>query len=279
MARVYEGSGAFALSGNGRMGTLRAEVIVVSRKDFDRVSALADRLAALIPAPRRSHQERAVYDAWEAALKPRARPMVRRAERLADARNWEFDAQREPVRLRAAFWSAATREIAYLHAELVGALTQHERVRIVWRPKTRFGVTRGSNAPVLTTKEKAKAKAAQAKALQSARKADMKAAKEVLDDLLERLEVVRKELRALRQEVRHVVARLQAVEEERLVERTRQLREGSAEREEAEDLLVRLAQGRLNAERHRDPQASGYGLLLRRGWLQPRARLVRLLEG
>ena len=251
----------------------------MSRKDFDRVSALADRLAALTPAPSKSAKERAVYDAWSAAIKPRARAMLRRAEKLADARNWEFDAKREPVRLRAAFWGEAVREVAYLYAQLSGALAQHEHVRIVWRPKMRFGVVRGSNAPVSTTKQRAKAKAAEAKALESARKAKMKAARKVLDDVVKRLEVVRKELRALVKELRHVVAVLQGEDERRLAERTLALREGSKEREKAEDLLLDLARGRLNAERHRGSKASGYGTTLRQDWLRPRARLVHLLEG
>lgn len=251
----------------------------MSRKDFDRTSALADRFAALIPAPRRSSKERAVHDAWAAAIKPRARPMLRRIEKIADARNWEFDDEREPVRLRAAFWREAVREFAYLYAELAGALLQHERVHIVWRPKMRFGIVKGSTALVTTTKERAKAKAAQAKALGTARKARMKAAKEVLDDLLERLDLVREELRALQREMRHLVAILQSHEEKRLVQRAQALREGSKDREKAEDLLIDLARGRLNAERYRDAKASGYGVLLRQKWLRPRTRLVRLLEG
>lgn len=251
----------------------------MSRKDFDRVSALADRLAALIPAPSKSRQERAVYDAWNAAIKPRAKPMLRRAEKIADARNWEFDGKREPVRLRAAFWSEAVREIAYLYAELGGAIAQHERVQIIWRPKMRFGVVRGSKARVSTTKERAKAKAAETKALASARKAKMKAAKDVLDGVVKRLNGIRKELRALHKEIRHVLASLQEREEKRLGERTKELREGGKEREKAEDLLIDLARARLNAERYRDPKAAGYGTTLRQDWLRPRARLVHLLEG
>ncbi|MFV1958780.1 MAG: hypothetical protein ACC662_05135, partial [Planctomycetota bacterium] len=138
---------------------------------------------------------------------------------------------------------------------------------------------RSPSTAVVTTKSKAKVRAAEKKALESARKARMKAAKRVLDSVLSRLEARRKMLGASAEDVQHLLAAPQTAEEARLVRRMQALEEGSPEREHAEDLLADLAEGRLNAERFRGTSPSGYGTILRRQWLQPRARLVRLLEG
>lgn len=93
------------------------------------------------------------------------------------------------------------------------------------------------------------------------------------------LDAPRKTLAVLEQRARALFAALQEAEERRLAARVRALPEHTAEREQAEDLLVDLAQGRLNAKRCDAERPPAYGALLRREWLRPRSRLVRILEG
>lgn len=246
---------------------------------FDRAGLLVERYRTFLAAPPRSGRERAVYDAWKVAIQPRSRRMLGRVERLADAAHWEYDAARRPVRLRASLWTTTVRDAAALYTELFGALHQHESVRIVWRPKLHFGAVKGTHAEIKTAKDQAKQRAAETKALEAAASARMKAAKKTLQDVLDGLERLRSALRAAIEETRHLVAALMEAEELRLQARIRELSEGTSEREHAEDLLVDLAQGRLNAKRYGEAKPAGYGSLLRRQWLRPRARLVRLLEG
>jgi formiminotetrahydrofolate cyclodeaminase len=138
---------------------------------------------------------------------------------------------------------------------------------------------RGTKVSIKTAKTQEKARAAEKKALDTAQKAQMKAAKKVLSDVGTALGKTRTALRAALDEVRHLMAVLQEAEEARLQARIRELAEATSDRERAEDLLVDLAQGRLNAKRYGAERPAGYGSLLRREWLLPRGRLVRLLEG
>lgn len=134
----------------------------MSSRLYNRVVALEDRLEAFTAAPSRTTRERAVHDAWAAALKPRARRMAGRARRLADPRHWEFDEDRRPETLRAASWSLAVREFSSLYAELAGARAQYEHVRIVWTPKACFGIHRVQSASIVEGKSKDRAKAREA---------------------------------------------------------------------------------------------------------------------
>ncbi len=246
----------------------------------DRVVLLADHLRGLLAAPPRTAAERVRYDAWKAAIEPRARRMGARVERLASARAWEYDAARRPERIRASLWPTTVREMAALYTELAGALLQHERVRVVWRQRLFIGTMKATGGGgIVTAKDEAKVRAGEKKALDDARRANQHAAKAVLDEALQGLQETRVELRALLAEVRALVAALQEAEEARLQARVRALPEDTSEREHAEDLLLDLAQGRLDAKRFGEEQSSGYGSLLRRRWLLPRDRLVRLLEG
>lgn len=253
----------------------------MATKLYDRVVALADQVAAFREAPPRSREERAVHDAWTAALKPRRARMRRHAEWVADPRHWEFDERREPVRLQAAAWKLAVRELSALYTELAGALFQYERFRIVWTPRTRFALLRGTSrrVPEGKSKDRAKMQAEANKALQNAKKAKVKAAQRLLDGIVKALEAARQALRETLAEVRHVTAALQTDEEERLARRVERMAEGSSAREKAEDLLVELARGRLRAARYGEERAAGWGSLLRAGWLTPRARLVHLVDG
>jgi hypothetical protein len=79
--------------------------------------------------------------------------------------------------------------------------------------------------------------------------------------------------------VRATLAALQEAEEARLAARVRALPEHTADREQAEDLLLDLAQGRLDAKRCDTASTTVYGTLLRRDWLRPRTRLLKILEG
>lgn len=253
----------------------------MATKLYDRVVTFADGLAALGKAPARSREERAAYDAWRSALKPRIVRMRRHAEWLADPRHWEFDAKREPERLQAAAWQGAVRELAALYTELAGALFQYERFRITWSPKTRFGIVRGSSrrVPEGKSKDRAKMQAAAKKALADAKKAKVKAAQELLDGVVKALAAQREALGATLAELRHLTAALQVDEEARLARRVERMAEGSGTREKAEDLLVTLARGRLRAARHGEDRAAGWGSLLRSAWLRPRGRLVHLVDG
>ena len=246
---------------------------------YDRVAGLADLLAGFTDAPVRSRDERAVYDAWRIALKPRASRMLGRVERVADPVHWEFDEEREPELLRPSSWTLAVREFASLYTELVGAALQHGRMRIVWSPKTRFGIQAGTSRAPVHTKTKAKEVAAAKEALEKARRAKMRAAKLTLDSILKRLEVTRATLAATLDETKHCLAALQRAEETRLDGRIDRLAEGTRAREKAEDHLLAMARGRLKASRYRDDRPAGYGSLLRSDWLRPHGRLVRLLEG
>ena len=251
----------------------------MSGKLFDRANDLVSRIAELKAVPRRSTDERAVYDAWRIAVKPRATRMLGRVRRIADPRQWEFDEERRPELLRPGAWSLAVREMASLYVELSGALEQHERMRIVWSPRTRFGIHRGPKTPIPTAKMKPKERAAARQALDQARKARMKSAQKVMDGIVKRLEETRKALREAIAEVRHVTAALQRAEEDRLARRVARLQEGARERQRAEDLLVELARGRLGAERIAGEKASRYGSRLRQEWLIERAKLIGLVEG
>jgi hypothetical protein len=253
----------------------------VSTTLYDRTVAFADRLADLAAPPARSREERAAYDAWASALKPRIARMRRRAERLGDPRRWEFDERRSPLHLHPAAWTLAVRELAGLYTELAGALAQYERFRIVWTPRTRFGIIRGAGraVPAGSAKDRAKAKEAAKKALANAKKAKMADASRVLAEILVKLANTKADLRAAIEEVRHLTAALQLAEEDRLAKRVGRMAEGTKEREKAEDLLLKLAQGRLDAVRRRDAPASDWGMRLRTGWLRPRTRLVPLVEG
>jgi len=253
----------------------------VATRLYDRVVTLADRLDVLDEAPGRSRAERAVYDAWAAAVKPRIKRMQRHAEWVADPRQWEFDDDRYPKHLQPSVWSRVVREYAGLYTELAGALGQHRHVRIVWTPRTQYGIQRGQSRRIPEGKSKDRAKMAQEaqEALDKARKAKVKDAKETLEDVLKRLATTRTLLEVLLDETRHLVAALQADEEARLAARVARMAEGSRKREQAEDLLVELAQGRLRAARHGAEQASGWGSLVRTAWLAPRAKLVRAIEG
>jgi len=253
----------------------------VAKSLYDRVVALADRIATFKEAPRRSKEERAVHGAWSAALRPRVASMRRHAEWVADPRHWEFDTTREPERLQAAGWKLAARELAALYTELAGALFQYERFRIVWTPRLRFGIVRGQSrrVPEGKSKDRAKMQAAARKALGNAKKAKVKAAQKILDGVVKALDAQRKTLRETLVEVRHLTAALQVDEEARLAKRVKRMAEGSKAREKAEDLLVDLARGRLRASRYGEERAAGWGSLLRSAWLAPRARLVRLVDG
>ena len=248
---------------------------------YDRVVALADRIATFKEAPKRNKEERAVHGAWATALKPRVASMRRHAEWVADPRHWEFDAKRVPERLQAAAWKLALRELAALYTGIAGALFQYERFQIVWTPRTRFGIVRGASrrVPEGKSKDRAKLQAAAKQALANAKKARVKAAQKLLDGVVKALDARRKTLRETLDEVRHVTAALQVDEEARLAQRVDRMAEGSKAREKAEDLLVELARGRLRAARYGEDRAAGWGSLLRSAWLAPRARLVHLVDG
>ena len=253
----------------------------MARSLYERVVALADRIATFGEAPKRTREERAVHDAWSAALKPRMANMRRHAEWVADPRHWAFDDEREPERLQAAAWSLALRELAALYTQLAGALFQYERFRIVWTPRTRFGIVRGASrrVPEGKSKDRAKMQETAKKALADAKKAKVKAAEQLLDGIVKALDARRKALGDALDEVRYLTAALQADEEARLARRVDRMAEGSKAREKAEDLLVELARGRLRAARHGEERAAGWGSLLRAAWLAPRARLVGLVDG
>ena len=91
--------------------------------------------------------------------------------------------------------------------------------------------------------------------------------------------VDRDDARALKREACALFAALQEREERRLAERVRSLPEATSDREHAEDLLLDLAQGRLNAKREESGRAAAWGQIVRRQWLQPRSRLLRIVEG
>jgi hypothetical protein len=246
---------------------------------FLRVHDLGEMLEVFTVPPDRSRDERAVYDAWRIALKPRAKRMVRRVEKIGDPIRWEMDEDLLPENLHPAAWNLCVREFAGLYTDLAGALLQYGRVRIVWTPKTRFGIHAGTSRPMVTTKTKAKDITDRKKALASARKAKMSAAKKTLDGVVERLDLTRAALADTLDEVRHLAAALQKDEEERLVRRIDRIAEGAADRQKAEDLLVRMVQGRLKAERFHGDRPAEYGSLLRQSWLVPRARLIPLVDG
>ena len=248
---------------------------------FDRVVALAETVSTFKQAPSRTKEERAVHGAWSTALKPRLASMRRHAEWVADPRHWEFDSKREPERLQAAAWTLAVRELAALYTQLAGALFQYERFHIVWTPRTRFGIVRGTGrrVPEGKSKDRAKMQEAAKKALAGAKKARVKAAQKLLDGVVQALDERRKTLRGALAEVRYMKAALQVDEEARLAKRVKRMAEGGKAREKAEDLLIELARGRLRAARYGAERAAGWGSLLRSAWLTPRARLVRLVDG
>lgn len=94
-------------------------------------------------SPPRSRLDSALYDVWNAALRPRAGRMSQRVEKLMKRKYW-LPEEGTPMHVKPDEWSRFVREIAGLMTELHGAWKQYDSARVLVRrgiPVTRLRPT------------------------------------------------------------------------------------------------------------------------------------------
>jgi hypothetical protein len=242
--------------------------------------ALRRDVALLADAPPRTARERARHDAWRTILKPRLGELLRRLGDLGLARRYEFDAGDRAVLLLPGDWDHVVRQVlAPVHARLAGALAQYHSVGVVWSAKLRFGIGRGKNALVGTTKALEAQAAAAERALRAAERATREGYRKTMEEVLMAFAAARDTLAGHLQRLQALVARLMEREEARLARRVSGLAEGSPVRRDATAHLETMRMLRLDA-RDLSPDggrgASAWTSLVRR-WLAPRRELARRL--
>jgi hypothetical protein len=276
---------------------------------------LRSQLEHYLEPPERRGQDRALYDAWQSILKPRAARMVGRVKRLLDDRRWtKAEGDGAPAHLEAGAWSDAIRELASLYVELSGALAQYGNVRVTFNAPPRYGpdpiFLQPPGTTVVVHRNLWDLERIAADLLLRWRRGDLvwrdevwrywalaryaafeldryeRAAaryeqeRESLEDLQQRIEaglrLAREMLRVQMFSVRSLTAALQAEEEARLWTRVEALPEDAAERARAAELAEGLWQARMEAQERLDTPAA-YGSILRGDWLRLRGALVLLL--
>lgn len=199
--------------------------------------------------PGADSRERARQGAWDTILKQRAPESRRRCKDIAKARRWEFASAQSDVgiALVPSHWDHVIRQdFNHLYVRLAGALRQYYSVRVVWRPKIRFGIIKGTNAPVATSK----AIAAQRKAAEKTRQEKAEARNQAYKDTLKNILADFAEKRAALHKVLEALVKtmdgLMRAEESRL----RKLISAAprAERPKANQYLAQMKQFRLDAK-------------------------------
>ena len=92
----------------------------------------------------------ALRDAWNAILQPRAKTMTRRVAKWTDRKRWLFlPGEATPVALQPDQWTAFTRDMASLAAELAGSYKQYGTVKLKAK-EPGLGTSRIYNPPRLS---------------------------------------------------------------------------------------------------------------------------------
>ncbi|MDF1702647.1 MAG: hypothetical protein P1V36_15970 [Planctomycetota bacterium] len=116
------------------------------------IRALRDTvLDGLSTRPGTTNAERARQGAWDTILKPRHGEARRKLEDFMKPKRWIIgEGESDPgIALVPSHFDHVIRQVVtQVYTRLGGALRQYHSVRVVWRPKLRFGVKKGYNAPI-----------------------------------------------------------------------------------------------------------------------------------
>lgn len=176
-------------------------------------------LDELSTRPGQDLRETARRGAWDTILRPRAQESSRRFKDATKARRWRFAPGDDDIGLgiAPAHWNHMIRQcVAPVYTRLAGALRQYYSVRVVWRPKLRFGWTKGKNAP-LGSKAAIKAQKSAAEKERKKKAAAMNAAyKATLKTIMDDFAAKRKSLHAVLAGLQKTMDALMQAEERRL---------------------------------------------------------------
>ncbi|MDJ0973029.1 MAG: hypothetical protein QNJ98_01040 [Planctomycetota bacterium] len=278
---------------------------------YELAGLLRNRMAAYTVTPRATTRESSVRSAWRVGLKPRARRMLARMDRVADSKRWDVRGATPDTWAPTSETTARTlRELASLYVEIDAAQRQMAKARVVEQQVLQFGHIRPRAKRQPTREMEVNGYQGQAGfhlnhvfgggptsigvGLQSkVRRVRVKIYDREVEQFLaeKRQAKIDAQVAAIRARidaytnalgkdlelVRTLTASLQLAEEMRLATAAAEL-EDAAQRAEARDLLDQMKVGRIEARRTAFEKASRFGTSLRRDWLQKRAKLMKLLE-
>lgn len=256
--------------------------------------------------PPRTDRDRALYDVWTAALKPRATRMRRRIDTLMKRKYW-LPETGQPERVNPKYWSKFTREIAGLGTELHGAWRGYDKAQIQDRkgiagtPATRtrapsyygyrgYGWPAGRWRGGIHARQRLGGyytgveinsyrnlmnryrrgwdwRIGHCNACERDRFELQKKKREYVADRKRVLDTTKATLEQQMLSLQLLAAAMQATEEHALYAELQELPEGHLLREPAESVLVALRDARLRAERYSGNSSAEYGQLLR-GWIR-----------
>lgn len=280
---------------------------------FELAQLLRSRLAAYTIAPRATDRESAVRSAWSAGLKRRARRMLTRMQRVAEATRWDT---RSPS---LADWTptdastaAMLRELSAVYVDLAAAEKRLAKARIVEKDVLYFGTVPGrkgreptqeiqlsgvrSEAGVhaglsfgggflsgsLGAHYTGKTRRVKVKIFDREVEQRMKDARQAKIDaevaaIRANIDAYTNSVKRDRDLVRALAESVQLAEELRLAEQVSGLAD-LERRREAALLLGQMRVARADGRGLFFESATRYSQTLRRGWMQKRAKLIRLLE-
>jgi hypothetical protein len=225
--------------------------------------------------PPRTRGDRALWEAWNAILRPRLPRLGPASEWFADAQRWEYEGD-VAVRLVPGLWASALSHASALFVTLRAAAGQYGRVRVVFRPPNAFGIVRGAPSAPGATRAERDADRRTTDARRDQREARLA---RTLEAASAGLAATRDALAAQAHMVQTLVARMQHAEEMRLGDDCEMCFEvDRGDRAVARETLRLMKIGRLNAESFAGERSSEYGSLLRRDWLRHHRSLMKRVE-
>ncbi|MDJ0974718.1 MAG: hypothetical protein QNJ98_09690 [Planctomycetota bacterium] len=286
---------------------------MIELSPFELAQLLRSRFAAYTIAPRATDRESAVRSAWSAGLKNRARRMLSRIQRVAEAKRW--DARSTDI----ADWAptdesmtSMLRELSAIYVDLAAAEKRLAKARIVEKDVLYFGTLPGRKGRQPTQElqlsgvqselgvygglsfggggisgsigahYKGKTRRVKIKVFDREVEQRMKDAQQAKIDaqvaaIRANIDAYTNSVKRDRDLVRALAESVQLGEELRLAQQITGL-ENADERREASVLLAQMRIARVDGRGLFFASATKYSQTLRRGWMQKRAKLVDLLD-
>ena len=286
---------------------------VIELSPFELAQLLRSRFAAYTIAPRATDRESAVRSAWSAGLKNRARRMLSRIQRVAEAKRW--DTRSTDIADWAPTDESMTtmlRELSAIYVDLAAAEKRLAKARIVEKDVLYFGTVPGRKGRQPTQEiqlsgvqseagihaglhiggggisgsfgayAKGKTRRVKVKIFDREVEQRMKDAKQAQIDaqvaaIRANIDAYTNSVKRDRDLVRALAESVQLGEELRLTQQITGL-EDTEVRRKASLLLAQMRVARADGRGLFFESATKYSQTLRRGWMQKRAKLLDVLE-
>ncbi len=280
---------------------------------YELTQLLRSRLAAYTVAPKATTSESAVRSAWNTGIKPRARRMLSRMKRVAEGARWDATtADMDAWAPKAEATAAMLRELAALYVDLDAAEKRVLKARIVEQDVLYFGTVPGTKGreptqemeisgqeterglagkftftpigPIVSLSAHRKTKGSNVKVKIFDREVEQRMKDQAQAKIDVQVAAIRANIdaytRSLIQDqelVRALAESVQLSEELRLTAEITRIADLD-QRRKASVLLGEMRMARSDARVLVFTSATNFGQALRRGWLQKRAKLLRLTD-